>query len=169
MMNTDFSIARCLYRSPCGLLRLAADEEGRLTECRWVTEETRGGGELPSVLREAARELDEYFLGRRREFRVPLLPCGTPFQLAVWRALADVGYGETTSYGELARTIGRGSAARAVAGALHANPISIFLPCHRVIASNGSLTGYAGGLAAKRWLLDMESDAKSVDKALAAF
>ena len=102
-------------------------------------------------------ELDEYWSGRRRRFTVPIAPDGTPFQLAVWRELVRVPFGETISYLSLATRIGRPSAARAVGSANARNPISIVIPCHRVIGSAGSLTGYAGGLDKKRWLLAHEN------------
>ena len=109
------------------------------------------------VLDATAEQLVEYFAGRRRTFDVPLAPRGTGFQAIVWRALTAIPFGETRSYGELARAIGRPAASRAVGAANGRNPISIIVPCHRVIASSGQLTGYAGGLAAKKWLLDHEA------------
>jgi methylated-DNA-[protein]-cysteine S-methyltransferase len=109
-------------------------------------------------LRAAARALEEYFCGARRDFDdLRLAPAGTPFQLAVWRALRGIPFGRTTSYGELARRIGRPGAARAVGMANHRNPIWIIIPCHRVIGADGSLTGYGGGLPAKEWLLAHEA------------
>jgi methylated-DNA-[protein]-cysteine S-methyltransferase len=104
----------------------------------------------------ARRQLDEYFAGERTAFDLPVAPAGTPFQLAVWSELQRIGHGATTTYAELARRIGRPTAIRAVGAANGANPISIVIPCHRVIGSNGSLTGYGGGLEAKRFLLDLE-------------
>jgi methylated-DNA-[protein]-cysteine S-methyltransferase len=111
------------------------------------------------VLAAAAAQLDEYFAGKRRTFDLPMTLDGTEFQRTVWRALADVPYGETCTYGELARVIGRPSASRAVGAANGANPIAIILPCHRVIGSNGTLTGYGGGLPLKKKLLAMEQGA----------
>lgn len=105
----------------------------------------------------AARQLDEYFAGERREFDLPLAPRGTGFQERVWRALLAIPFGVTRSYGELARTIGRPSASRAVGAANGKNPIAIIVPCHRVIGANGTLTGYGGGLPIKRWLLEHEA------------
>ena len=104
----------------------------------------------------AAGQLDEYFKGTRREFTLPSVPAGTAFQQEVWRALLAVPYGETTWYGELARRIGRPAASRAVGLANGSNPIPIIIPCHRVIGSNGSLTGYGGGLPIEQQLLDLE-------------
>ncbi|MFZ6181162.1 methylated-DNA--[protein]-cysteine S-methyltransferase [Nannocystis pusilla] len=109
------------------------------------------------VLDVAARELEEYFAGRRRGFTVTLEPRGTDFQRAVWRALADIGFGEQRTYAELARAIGSPRAVRAVGAANGRNPLSIVLPCHRVVGTGGALTGYAGGLAAKQWLLAHEA------------
>jgi methylated-DNA-[protein]-cysteine S-methyltransferase len=105
---------------------------------------------------EARRQLDAYFAGRLRRFDLPIAPEGTPFQQRVWRALLDIPYGETVSYGELARRIGRPSAVRAVGAANGQNPLSIVIPCHRVIGSDGRLVGYGGGLPAKSALLALE-------------
>jgi methylated-DNA-[protein]-cysteine S-methyltransferase len=105
------------------------------------------------------RELEEYFAGERTRFEVPLAPGGTPFQRAVWRELERIPYGTTTSYREIARRVGRPLAVRAVGAANGRNPISIVVPCHRVVGADGSLTGYAGGEDAKRRLLDLERSA----------
>ncbi len=108
------------------------------------------------ITRQTAAELDEYFGGARREFTVPLRLSGTPFQEAAWRALRDIPYGQTRSYGEQARAIGRPTAVRAVARANGANHIAIIVPCHRVIGADGTLTGYGGGLWRKKRLLELE-------------
>lgn len=108
------------------------------------------------VLEQTADQLGEYFAGKRTSFDVPLAPRGSGFQQLVWRALTQIAYAETVSYGDIARTIGRPAASRAVGAANGKNPISIIVPCHRVVGANGSLTGYAGGLEAKRWLLAHE-------------
>lgn len=105
---------------------------------------------------EAVRQLKEYLAGDLREWDVPLDMRGTPFQVAVWRAVAEVGYGETVSYGEIARRIGNPAAVRAVGAANGANPLPPIVPCHRIIGSNGKLTGYGGGLPLKQRLLDLE-------------
>ena len=105
---------------------------------------------------EAVRQLDAYFAGRLRQFDLPLAPKGTAFQQRVWQALLDIPYGETASYGELARRIGRPAAFRAVGAANGQNPLSIVIPCHRVIGSDGRLIGYGGGLPAKSTLLALE-------------
>lgn len=111
--------------------------------------------QLP-VLRQAARELAEYFAGTRARFSVALAPSGTPFQRAVWTAIAAVDCGETISYRDLAARAGRPGAARAAGAATGRNPLSIVVPCHRIVGSGGALTGYAGGLDRKRWLLSRE-------------
>lgn len=107
-------------------------------------------------LPEVRRQLDEYLAGRRRDFDLPLETGGTPFQRLCWEALQRIPYGETRSYGQMAREIGRPAAVRAVGHANHDNPIGVIIPCHRVIGANGSLTGYAGGLDMKRALLELE-------------
>lgn len=110
----------------------------------------------------AVREqLEEYFAGRRRSFDLSLAPVGTPFQRRVWDALREIPYGETVSYGEIARRIGRPGAARAVGLANGRNPISVIVPCHRVIGAGGGLTGYGGGLERKRLLLELEAGAEA--------
>lgn len=112
----------------------------------------------PSELTQACRtQLEEYFAGQRQQFDLPLDACGTDFQRQVWQALSRIPYGETCSYGELAEGLGRKGAQRAVGAANGRNPISIIVPCHRVIGSNGSLTGYAGGISRKQWLLAFEA------------
>jgi methylated-DNA-[protein]-cysteine S-methyltransferase len=108
------------------------------------------------ILEQAARELEEYFDGRRREFTVPVEPEGTEFQLNVWAGLTRIPYGATWSYAQLAQAIGKPQAVRAVGAANGANPIGIIIPCHRVIGSDGSLTGFGGGLPLKRRLLELE-------------
>jgi len=108
------------------------------------------------VLADAAIQLTEFFAGDRQEFALALKPVGTNFQQLVWSALRKIPFGETWTYGQLARAIGRPSASRAVGAANSKNPLSIIVPCHRVIGASGELTGYAGGMPAKRWLLDHE-------------
>jgi len=110
----------------------------------------------PSRLRETRAQLSAYFAGKLLTFDLPLAPRGTEFQRSVWDELTRIPYGETISYAELARRIDKPNAMRAVGAANGANPISIFIPCHRVIGADGTLTGYGGGLPAKRWLLDHE-------------
>jgi methylated-DNA-[protein]-cysteine S-methyltransferase len=106
---------------------------------------------------DAREQLDEYFAGRRTTFDIPLAMTGSPFQARVWRALQDIPYGETISYGELARRVGEPATPRNVGSANGRNPVSVIVPCHRVIGADGSLTGYGGGLERKRLLLDLEA------------
>ena len=147
--------------SPVGKLLLAGDPAGGLTlvhfqsgrrprpvPADWVSD--------PAPLAPAIAQLREYFAGRRRTFDLPLAPRGTPFQRTVWDALTRIPYGETVSYGELARGIGKPQASRAVGLANGANPLPIIVPCHRVIGADGSLTGFGGGLEIKRRLLALE-------------
>jgi methylated-DNA-[protein]-cysteine S-methyltransferase len=146
--------------SPVGTLRLVASDKG-LAEISF--ERPRRGRSLGDVenprhpvLVETARQLREYFAGRRRSFDLALDVAGTPFQRAVWTALLTIPFGETRTYGELARQVGRPSAARAVGAANGQNPVAIVAPCHRVIGAGGALTGFAGGLDAKARLLRLE-------------
>ncbi len=151
------------YDSPLGELLLAASESG-LRAILWPNDnDERARVKLGpcedgsnKILDQTKRELDEYFAGERRTFDVALDPKGTDFQNQVWASLSKIEYGTTQSYGDQAVAIERPTAVRAVASANGKNPISIVVPCHRVIGSNGSLTGFAGGLDAKRWLLQHE-------------
>lgn len=145
--------------SPLGPLLLAGDEHG----LHLVHMDAMQPWELPDTwqpaeqqLDEVARQLDQYFAGQREHFEVTLAPLGTPFQREVWQALQRIPYGTTCSYAELAQRIGRPRAVRAVGTANGANPIAIIVPCHRVIGSNGTLTGYAGGVERKQQLLELE-------------
>ena len=146
--------------SPIGSLLLAGD--GTTLRRLWFVRGRQVDAPDPSwiedapAFREVAAQLTAYFAGRLRAFDVPVDPGGTTFQSRVWRALQDIPYGETESYGALARRIGDVKAVRAVGLANGANPISIIIPCHRVIGSNGSLIGYGGGLPTKRSLLALE-------------
>jgi methylated-DNA-[protein]-cysteine S-methyltransferase len=108
------------------------------------------------LLKKAAQELQEYFIGKRKRFDLPLSPQGTDFQQKVWKALQDIPYGAVCSYKDIARAIGNEKACRAVGGANNKNPISIIIPCHRVIGANGSLVGYGGGIEIKKQLLALE-------------
>lgn len=120
------------------------------------SEEAWKAGARHAPLRQAKLELKEYFAGKRKRFEVALDPAGTPFQRSVWKAISTVGFGQTITYGELARRAGHTSA-RAAGAATGRNPIGIIVPCHRIVGSNGSLTGYAGGLDRKRALLVLEA------------
>ena len=157
--------------TPLGRLRLIAVREGLAgiafdgdryappQDPAWVRDP-----ELPA-LRRAAAQLTAYFAGERRTFDLPLAPNGTAFQRAVWKAIATVPAGETISYAELARRAGHPGSARAVGAATGRNPIAIVVPCHRIVGSDGSLTGYAGGLDRKRALLALEQNATRVRSA----
>lgn len=116
-------------------------------------------GKTDKVLDAARKQLDGYFAGRRTIFDLPLAPRGTAFQVRVWNALTRIAYGETKSYGAIAQIIGSPKAVRAVGAANGRNPIPIFIPCHRVIGANGSLTGFGGGMERKEYLLDLERGA----------
>ena len=158
------------YESPCGLLLLGSFGD-KLCLCDWQVEKhcDRVNQRLKrglcaefeistsEIIEESIEQLNEYFAGQRKEFSVPLLFVGTDFQKAVWNELLKIPFGKTVSYGEMALRIGMPKAVRAVANANGANSISIFAPCHRVIGSDRSLTGYGGGLSAKKFLLELES------------
>jgi methylated-DNA-[protein]-cysteine S-methyltransferase len=155
------TIRHAVIDSPVGPLLLAADD----THLQVLEFETpahpvkRGDGWREgrnAIIDAAHRQLDEYFAGKRRDFDLPLSPQGTGFQRGVWWALADIPYGATISYAQLASRIGKPTATRAVGAANGRNPLSIVLPCHRVIGANGSLTGYGGGLPIKTFLLTLE-------------
>jgi len=151
--------ATLVVDSPVGRLRLITDGAA-LTAIELRARGPAGDPALAHpVLRRAARQLAAYFAGRRRAFDLPLAPQGTPFQRAVWTALLDVPYAATASYADIARRIGRPTAVRAVGAANGANPLPIVVPCHRVIGSDGRLTGYAGGLGMKETLLRLEGGA----------
>lgn len=150
------------YESPLGTLLLAA-EEGRLTGVwfvgqkhfpRQVAQWQRRDDE--PVLMQACEQLEAYFEGHRQAFSLPLAPKGTDFQRKVWQELEAIGFGKTHTYGELAVRLGTPSAARAVGAAVGRNPLSVIVPCHRVLGASGSLTGYAGGVERKRYLLALE-------------
>ena len=146
--------------TPVGALRLIGDGEA-LVGVYFPAHDPAPRVEAHDVERDAildlaARELDEYFAGGRRAFSVPLAAHGTDFQRAVWLALAAIPYGERRSYLDIARVVGGQGATRAVGAANARNPLSIIVPCHRVVAASGALTGYGGGFAAKRWLLSHE-------------
>jgi methylated-DNA-[protein]-cysteine S-methyltransferase len=145
--------------SPLGVLRLHAHADELVGVYLPDQHAPPAPHQASDVLRATAAQLTEYFAGERRAFDLPIAPRGTGFQEIVWRALVAIPYGQTRSYGALAQAIGRPSASRAVGAANGRNPISIIVPCHRVIAASGDLTGYAGGLAAKKWLLAHEGRA----------
>jgi methylated-DNA-[protein]-cysteine S-methyltransferase len=151
--------------SPVGNLLLVGDGQ-RLTGL-FMTRQRRAPSfdDVPddaAAFEEAARQLGEWFAGRRRTFELDVAPCGSPFQLDVWTALREIPFGETVTYGELARRMGRPGSARAIGSAVGRNPVGIVIPCHRVVGAGGALTGYAGGLDRKRWLLDHERRHRAV-------
>ena len=151
------------FQSPHGRMLLVADDKaitrvsfvGQKYAPRVAKDWTRDGAHAP--IARAKRELAEYFAGRRTRFSVKLAPQGTPFQRKVWKAIAQVAFGKTIAYAELARRAGRPGSARAAGAATGRNPIGVIVPCHRIVGSNGALTGYAGGLAKKKALLALEA------------
>lgn len=147
-----------IYQTPLG--KICLSENGTsLTELAFVSEQENICIDMQnetSLLKKAYQQLMEYFEGERKVFSIPLEPKGTLFQQKVWYALRMIPYGETRSYKDIARLIGSSKACRAVGMANHRNPIAIMIPCHRVIGKNGSLTGYAGGIHYKQYLLDLE-------------
>ena len=152
-------IVTTVVASPVGPLTLIAGAAG-LRQVVFGAEQppaaADGDGEAMRILDQTQRQLAAYFAGERRRFDLPLDPRGTPFQLAAWRSLAEIPYGKTITYGEQARRLGRPGAARAVGAANGRNPLPIVVPCHRVVGADGRLVGFGGGLAAKRYLLDLE-------------
>ena len=159
-MNTPY-VAQCRIQTPLGPLTLAATERGLAGV--WFDAQAHHPGELAAPtdaaqrwLAQAAREFEAYFAGRQRRFSVPLDAQGTDFQRDVWRALSGIPWGSLQTYGDIARALGRVQAARAVGAAVGRNPISVIVPCHRVVGRDGSLTGYAGGLSRKEALLELE-------------
>jgi len=154
------------YDSPHGRMLLVANDEG-LCGVYFDGQKYFPGidGQLDAqhpVLRQAKRELAEYFGGGRKRFETVLAPEGTPFQRTVWKAISTVAFGETITYGELARRAGSNGSARAAGAATGRNPIGIIVPCHRIVGSDGSLTGYAGGIERKRALLALESGTRDL-------
>lgn len=162
-------VRHMVFDSPLGLLTAVENDAG--LQAVYMAEhkrrpawETLGDAVEASgspVMAQTAAELGEYFAGTRQEFSIPLAPCGSPFQQRVWAALCTIPYGEVRSYAELAALLGDRSMAQAVGSANGRNPISIVVPCHRVLGSDGSLVGYAGGLERKQFLLELENPARS--------
>lgn len=151
---------RKTIQSPLGPLTLV-EEDGALVQLSFDGYTVLESEEVDSpLLREAERQLASYFAGQLQVFSLPLCTRGTPFQEKVWCALQKIPYGETRTYGELAAMIGQPTAARAVGGANHRNPLAIIIPCHRVVAAHGGLGGYGGGLDKKQWLLALEEKSK---------
>ncbi|WP_430965036.1 methylated-DNA--[protein]-cysteine S-methyltransferase [Spongiimicrobium sp. 2-473A-2-J] len=142
--------------TPLGIAKLEGDEQG-LCAVSVLNSDLPLDPIIPEVLEDAVYQLQEYFEGKRKDFSLVLNPRGTAFQKRVWEALQHIPFGRTVSYLELSKTLGDVKAIRAVAAANGKNPLWIIIPCHRVIGSDGSLTGYAGGLHRKKWLLEHES------------
>ena len=159
--TSGIGLAQAVIETPLGPLTALASDAGLMG--LWFDRQQHGPGTLDAPVDAAQRwiaqarhELDLYFAGRLREFTVALAPQGTPFQEAVWRQLCAIRCGDTTSYGRIAHAVGSPQASRAVGAAVGRNPISVIVPCHRVIGENGTLTGYAGGLHRKEALLQIE-------------
>lgn len=159
-MRASYSVSHTIMNSPLGELTLVA-HDGALAGL-YFAEHTRRPPSSSFGVRDdtgfasAMEQLDEYFRGARTEFDLPLAPRGDTFQRRVWELLRRIPYGQTRSYGQLAAELGDPALARAVGAANGRNPISVIVPCHRVVGANGALTGYAGGLARKQFLLDLE-------------
>lgn len=158
------TMSMTIIESPVGPLHAYASPDGlrallwpQLDLARYGLGEVRREDAGQPTLATLRRQLEEYFRGERRTFDLPLDPVGTQFQLEAWAALREIPYGTTRTYGQQAHAIGRPAAVRAIGAANGRNPISIVVPCHRVLGANGSLTGFAGGLAAKRYLLELEA------------
>lgn len=172
-MHNKNTIKTLRYESPCGQLLLGSLND-KLCLCDWAVEARRSRvdgrlkrwfkadfeEETSEALERSVEQLDEYFTGKRKLFDIQPLYAGTCFQQKVWGELLNIPFGQTVSYGEIARRIGMPNAVRAVANAIGANAISVIVPCHRVVGGNGLLTGYAGGLDAKRRLLELEGVAR---------
>lgn len=151
------------YKTPIGIAKIEGDENG-IQSISVLDDDTSttisSSKEIPACLQECITQLNEYFAGTRKEFNLKLNPQGTTFQQSVWKELLNISFGSTRTYLEQTKQLGDVKAIRAVASANGKNPIWIVIPCHRVIGSDGSLTGYAGGVWRKKWLLEHESGAK---------
>ncbi|TXG37088.1 methylated-DNA--[protein]-cysteine S-methyltransferase [Seonamhaeicola maritimus] len=149
----------CIVNSPLGYTKIVGDVDG-ISSVIVVNSEEKITDIIPEILEDCTIQLKEYFEGTRKEFSLKLNPLGTNFQMKVWKQLEQIPYGKSISYLELSKQLGDPKAIRAVANANGKNPLWIIVPCHRVIGSDGSLTGYAGGLHRKQWLLNHESPYK---------
>ena len=143
------------YKSPLGPIEIVGSKDS-IIALDFVEDMLPGDDELTFCVKECLKQVGEYFKGERREFFLNLQPAGTEFQKSVWRQLEKIPYGKTTSYGAIADILAKPNASRAVGSANGKNPIAIIIPCHRVIGSDGSLTGYGGGVWRKRWLIGFE-------------
>ena len=149
----------CIINSPLGFTKISGDTDG-ITQVTVLNSQEKVTDIIPSELKDCVIQLQEYFDGSRKDFNLELNPPGTDFQKKIWDLLQEIPSGKTISYLQLSKQLGDVKAIRAVAGANAKNPIWIIVPCHRVIGSDGSLTGYAGGLYRKQWLLNHESEYK---------
>ena len=149
----------CIINTPLGFAKLEGDNHG-ISSFIVLNNDVAKSDIIPDSLEDAVRQLNEYFKGERSQFSLKLNPQGTEFQKRVWNKLLNIPYGKTKSYLQLSKDLGDVKAIRAVANANGKNPLWIIIPCHRVIGSDGSLTGYAGGLSRKQWLLEHESPYK---------
>lgn len=149
----------CIINSPLGFTKIIGDEDG-IASVTVLNSEEKTTDIIPDILEDCVIQLNEYFEGIRKQFNLKLNPQGTDFQKKVWKQLEQIPHGKTWSYLELSKELGDVKAIRAVANANGKNPLWIIVPCHRVIGSDGSLTGYAGGLSRKQWLLEHESPYK---------
>ncbi|WP_299383211.1 methylated-DNA--[protein]-cysteine S-methyltransferase [uncultured Lacinutrix sp.] len=149
----------CIIKSPLGFTKITGDLDG-IASVTVLNSEEKTTDIIPEVLEDCVIQLNEYFEGSREQFSLKLNPKGTDFQNRVWNALQTIPHGKTTSYLQLSKQLGDVKAIRAVANANGKNPLWIVIPCHRVIGSDGSLTGYAGGLHRKKWLIEHESPYK---------
>lgn len=149
----------CIIKSPLGYTKISGDQDG-ITSVTVLNSEENITDIIPETLQDCVYQLNEYFEGTRKQFSLKLNPKGTDFQQNIWRLLQTIPYGKSLSYLNLSKKFGDVKAIRAVANANGKNPLWIIIPCHRVIGSDGSLTGYAGGLHRKQWLLNHESPVK---------
>lgn len=149
--------ATYVFGTPIGQISVTGNEEGLTALCKIDESAPLSGSHLPAWASKVRHQFTEYFEGTRKRFDLPLAPQGTPFQQRVWLGLLDIPFGKTCSYMELSRKLGDEKVIRAVGRANGQNPIAIIIPCHRVVGSDGSLTGYAGGLEMKKNLLDHEA------------
>jgi methylated-DNA-[protein]-cysteine S-methyltransferase len=147
------------YKTPIGTAKIVGDENG-INAVTVIDDDLETSAEIPEILRDCVLQLTEYFNGSRSRFDLKLNPQGTDFQKKVWKELLNVPFGKTRTYLEQTKQLGDVKAIRAVASANGKNPIWIIIPCHRIIGSNGSLTGYAGGIWRKKWLLEYENTSK---------
>ena len=145
------------FTSPVGVVEIRGTSTA-VSAVNFVIDEDESSKDLPEVIVQCKKELEEYFAGKRKEFTVKVKPEGTPFRKKVWKELMKIKFGDTTSYLQISKQIGNEKAIRAVGSANGKNPIAIIIPCHRVISEDGKLTGYAGGLWRKQWLLEHEGN-----------